>query len=142
MRFIKTLQTTFKSNRGMTLIEIMIVLAIIGTIASLLMKNLSGSQEKAKVKEAKIALGNVSQALQMYYSDCGKYPDSLEGLATSDSKCSNWGPEPYLSKKKLQDPWGNDFSYSAEGGNVTLKSFGKDGKEGGDGYNKDITLDE
>ncbi len=131
-----------RSQRGMTLLEIMIVLAIIGTIATLLMKNLGGAQEKAKVKQAKIGLGNVHQALQMYYNDCGNYPENLDGLVQKDAKCSNWGPDPYIAKKKLLDSWTREFVYTNENGNIVLKSYGKDGKEGGDGYNADITLDE
>lgn len=130
-----------KNRKGMTLIEIMIVLAIIGSIAALLLPSITGQLDKSKAKEAKIQMTQVVNALSMYYTDCGKYPQTLEGLTTADPNCSNWGPQPYYSKK-LQDPFGNDLVYELEGGEYSLKSLGKDGREGGSGFDKDITLDD
>jgi general secretion pathway protein G len=130
-----------RNRKGMTLIEIMIVLAIIGSIAALLLPNITGQLDKSKVKEAKIQMTQVVNALSMYYSDCGKYPQALDGLAKADANCSNWGPEPYY-KKSLKDPFGHDLIYSVEGSEYSLKSLGKDGREGGSGYDKDINLDD
>lgn len=130
-----------KNRRGMTLIEIMIVLAIIGSIAALVMGNMVGALDKSKVKEARIQMTQIVNALQMYYTDCNKFPESLEGLTKADANCSNWGPKPYYSKK-LKDPFGNDFVYELNGGEYTLKSLGKDGREGGSDFAKDITLDD
>nr|BFD59279.1 type II secretion system major pseudopilin GspG [Bdellovibrio sp. CKG001]BFD62656.1 type II secretion system major pseudopilin GspG [Bdellovibrio sp. HM001]BFD67353.1 type II secretion system major pseudopilin GspG [Bdellovibrio sp. HAGR004] len=130
-----------KNRKGMTLIEIMIVLAIIGGIAALLLPNITGQLDKSKAKEAKIQLTQIVNALSMYYTDCGKYPQSLEGLTKQDPNCSNWGPQPYYTKK-LQDPFGHDLVYELDGGEYTLKSLGKDGREGGSGFDKDITLED
>ena len=132
---------SLKNKRGMTLVEIMIVLAIIGSIAALLLPRVTGGLDKSKVKEAGIQLSQISQALQLYYTDCGKYPESLQGLVEADASCNNWGPEAYL-KKAPKDPWQNDFVYELEGGNFMLKSLGKDKREGGSGFDKDIVLDE
>ncbi|AHI05595.1 general secretion pathway protein G precursor [Bdellovibrio bacteriovorus W] len=130
-----------KNRKGMTLIEIMIVLAIIGSIAALLLPNITGQLDKSKVREARIQLTQVVNALSMYYTDCGKYPETLEGLTKADPNCSNWGPEPYY-KKSLKDPFNHDLVYELEGTEYTLKSLGKDGREGGSGYNADVTLDD
>lgn len=130
-----------KNRKGMTLIEIMIVLAIIGGIAALLLPRMTGALDKAKVKETRIHMTQIVNALSMYYTDCGKYPQSLESLATEDASCSNWGPEPYL-KKAPKDQFGNDYVYELNGNEFTLMSLGKDGREGGSGYNADISLDE
>lgn len=130
-----------KNRKGMTLIEIMIVLAIIGSIAALLLPNITGQLDKSKVKETKIQMTQIVNALSMYYTDCGKYPESLEGLAKADANCSNWGPEPYY-KKGLKDPFGQDFVYEIQGSEYSLKSLGKDKREGGSGYNKDISLED
>ncbi|MEK2690615.1 type II secretion system major pseudopilin GspG [Bdellovibrio sp. GT3] len=128
------------NRKGMTLIEIMIVLAIIGGISALLLPRLTGSMDKAKVKETKIHMGQISNALQMYYTDCNKYPQTLEGLTTQDPNCSNWGPEPYI--KNIKDRWEHDYVYELNGSEIHLKSFGKDGREGGSGYDADISLDD
>lgn len=130
-----------KNSRGMTLLEIMIVLAIIGSILAAVGPRIFGKQDKAKVQEAKLIMSNITSSLNMYYTDCGKYPETLESLVAADSSCSNWGPEPYM-RKIPTDPWGAAFIYSVEGSSYTLKSYGKDKKEGGDGYGKDITSDD
>lgn len=130
-----------KNRKGMTLIEIMIVIAIIGAISALLLPNITGQLDKSKAKEARIQMTQIVNALSMYYTDCGKYPQSLEGLTKEDPNCSNWGPNPYYSKK-LVDPFGHELVYELDGGEYTLKSLGKDGREGGSGFDKDISLDD
>jgi len=134
-------QKTLRNAAGMTLMEILIVLAIIGTLMAFLIPQITSRLDKAKVGETKIAIGQVVNALNLYYTDCGKYPASLDGLMKADPDCSNWGPEPYI-KKTPKDAWNRDFIYSIEGANYTIKSLGKDGREGGDGYDKDITNDD
>lgn len=131
---------TLRDSRGMTLIEILIVMAIIGTLMAVLLPQVMNRLGKSQVNSTKLAMGQVIQALNLYYSDCGKYPASLEGLITADD-CSNWGPTPYL-KKEIKDTWNTSFQYAVEGGNFTLKSFGRDKREGGDGLDKDITQDD
>jgi general secretion pathway protein G len=129
---------SLRNSRGMTLMEILIVLAIIGTLMAFLIPQITGRLDKAKVGETKIAIGQVVNALNLYYTDCGKYPSSLDGLTKADPECSNWGPEPYL-KKAPKDAWNRDLVYSVDGASYTVKSLGKDGREGGDGYDKEIS---
>ncbi|MCX7978159.1 MAG: type II secretion system major pseudopilin GspG [Bdellovibrionaceae bacterium] len=126
-----------RSRLGFTLVEIMIVLAILGAIFGLLAGRVTGARDKAAQREAKIQMGQLIQALQMYKLDCGKYPSSLEGLTKADPDCANWGPDPYY-RSKITDPWNNPYVYSLEGSDFVLKSLGSDGKEGGSGYAKDI----
>lgn len=132
---------SLKDRKGMTLVEIMIVLAIIGSIMALLLPRITGALDKSKVKETRIQLTQIVQALQMYYTDCGKYPQTLDNLVKADANCNNWGPEPYL-KNSPKDQWGNAFVYELNGNEYTLKSYGKDGKEGGSGFDKDLNLDD
>ncbi len=126
---------------GMTLLEIMIVLAILGSLMAILLPKLVGQQDKAKVKETKIIISQVITALNMYYTDCGKFPASLEGLTAADSSCTNWGPEAYM-KKTPKDSWDNEFQYTVEGSNFILKSLGSDKREGGEGYAGDISSED
>lgn len=132
-----------KNERGMTLIEILIVLAIVGSIMGVIGSQVMDRFQKSKVRETKIILNQVSQSLQMYYADCNKMPSALTGLLQATDDCANWGPEPYIKKDQIKDAWGHPLVYEAtDGTNFTLKSLGKDGREGGAKYDKDISLDE
>jgi len=127
-------------QRGMTLLEIMIVLVILGGIATILVTSVMGRLGSAKVKQARIQIGEYTKALDMYYTDCQNYPTTEEGLQAlvkAPSSCSNW-INPYV-KKVNKDPWGNDLIYESSGGDYELKSLGKDRREGGDGENADIS---
>lgn len=129
-----------KSTKGFTLVEIMIVLAILGSIFALLAGRFAGARDKAKVKEANIQMGQISNSLSQYSLDCNKYPAALEALKKADD-CKNWGPNPYY-QGKLQDPWGNPYQYEVTGSEFVLKSLGRDGKDGGTAFDKDITWGE
>lgn len=130
-----------KNNVGMTLMEILIVMAILGAVMAVLTPMVMSRLDKSKVGSTKLAMNQIVQAIGIYYGDCGHYPKSLDGLYKADPDCSNWGPDPYL-KKEIKDAWNNSFVYSVEGSNYTLKSLGKDGREGGEGTAKDITNEE
>lgn len=131
------------NNKGMTLVEIMIVLAIIGGLMALLAPRFTGALDKSKVRETKIAMGQVINALNMYYTDCGRFPTSLDSLikAPAGDECTNWGPEAYL-KKEAKDAWGTNLLYEISGNNFTIKSLGADRRDGGSGFDKDINSDE
>ena len=129
------------NQKGMTLLEIMIVLAILGGLITILAGQITGKLDSAKVKEAKIQMSEMAKSLEMYYTDCGVYPETMNGLIEQPSDCPNWGPEPYV-KKLQKDPWGSDFEYESEGGSYTILSFGKDRKPGGTGSAKDISSEE
>ncbi len=131
-----------KNNRGMTLIEIMIVLAIIGGLIAILAPRFTGQLSKSRVKETQIEMNQIMTQLNMYNSDCGRYPESLNNLVeNSGDECPNWGPEPYL-KKAPKDAWQNDFVYELNGNQFTLRSLGADRREGGDGYDKDLSSED
>lgn len=130
-----------RNNKGMTLLEIMIVLVILGGLIAILATSVQGSLKKAKMRQAKIQISEYGKALDMYYQDCNNYPSTDEGLNAlmqAPPSCSNWGPDPYL-KKLNKDPWGGDFHYESQGNAYTLKSFGSDKREGGSGDAQDVT---
>ena len=133
---------TLKNSRGMTLIEIMIVLVIVGGLIAILGQKVIGQLGSAQIKEAKIQIAEVGKSLDMFYADCGFYPPSekgLQALTENPGDCPNWGPDPYL-KKVPKDPWKNDLVYQQKSrSSYVLISIGADGQEGGEGKNADIS---
>ena len=132
------------SERGMTLIEILVVLVLLAVIMSVVAGNYLGRGEKAKADAAKIEIGQISQTLDLYKLEIGRYPTTQEGLQaliTAPSGVSNWNG-PYWKKNSVpKDPWGNEYKYTSPAANAPYEiiSLGADGKEGGDGPNKDIS---
>lgn len=125
----------------MTLLEIMVVLVILGGLATVLIGQVMGRLGAANIRQAKIQIGEYAKNLDMYYTDCGSYPTTEEGLKAlveAPSSCPNWGPEPYV-KKINPDPWRNELVYESNGADYVLRSLGKDRREGGSGEAKDIS---
>lgn len=129
------------NQRGMTLVEILLVLTIIAAMAAYLAPKVFGAGDRARVNESKIKIGQLNNAIMQYQMDCGRIPSSLDGLVKKDD-CSNWNPEGYAKAKDLKDGWQNDFIYEAKGGSHTIISLGKDNTEGGEGYDADISSDD
>ena len=129
--------------RGMTLIEILVVLVLIGIVLGIVGGNFIGRGEKAKADAAKVEIGQIAQALDLYKLEVGRYPTTQEGmkaLLEAPPGVNNWNG-PYWKKNSLpKDPWGNEYRYTAPGqhGPYDILSLGADGREGGDGANKDI----
>ena len=127
----------------MTLVELLVVLVLIGTVLGIVGGNFIGRGEKAKADAAKIEIGQIGQALDLYKLETGRYPsssDGLQALVTAPGGASNWNG-PYWKKSQIpKDPWGNDYRYTSPGqkGAYDILSLGADGKEGGEGANKDI----
>ncbi len=124
-------------TKGMTLIEILLVLVILGTIAAMVFPRLTGRSEQAKVMAAKADIdGNLSTALKLFELDNGFFPtteQSLDALMTKPTKSPvprNWNG-PYLDKPPL-DPWGRPYLYrfpGTHGLDYDLYSLGRDNKE-------------
>jgi len=127
----------------MTLIEILVVLVLIGIVLGIVGGNFISKGEKAKADAAKIEIGQIGQSLDLFKLEVGRYPSSQEGLQALIAQppgVNNWNG-PYWKKSTLpKDPWGNEYKYVAPGqtGPYDIVSLGADGKEGGDGVNKDI----
>ena len=131
-------------SAGMTLIEILVVLVLIGIVMGIVGSNFLGRGEKAKADAAKIEIGQISQSLDLFKLEVGRYPSTQEGLQaliSAPAGVTNWNG-PYWKKQSVpKDPWGNEYKYAAPGqaGPYDIVSLGADGKEGGEGVNKDIT---
>mgnify|MGYP001107044636 FL=1 len=127
----------------MTLIEILVVLVLIGIVLGIVGGNFIGRGEKAKADAAKIEIGQIGQALDLYKLETGRYPsssDGLQALVTAPAGASNWNG-PYWKRSQIpKDPWGNEYRYTSPGqkGAYDILSLGADGKEGGEGADKDI----
>jgi len=134
---------SMRLQSGMSLVEILVVLAIIGGVMALIAPNVFGNKEKANQRTAKIIMAKLSSSINEYYNDCNQMPDSLNDLVTSpgDDACDSWGPQPYAKEKEILDPWGNDLVYEQTSNGFTLVSLGKDGAPGGEGFDSDIEGD-
>jgi general secretion pathway protein G len=141
---LRQMNLSRKHVSGMTLIEILVVLVILGIVLGIVGSNYLEKGEQAKAKAAKIEIGQIAQVLDLYKLETGRYPTSQEGLQaliTQPGGVTNWAG-PYWKKSTIpKDPWQNEYKYSSPGqhGAYDLVSYGADGKEGGDGLNKDIT---
>ncbi len=134
----------YARTRGMTLIEILVVLVLIGVVMGIVGGNFIQRGEKAKRDAARIEIGQIGQTLDLFKLEVGRYPTSQEGLQAliaQPSGVNNWNG-PYWKKSTVpKDPWGNDYLYAFPGqhGAYDIVSYGADGKEGGEGADKDIT---
>lgn len=129
--------------RGMTLMEILVVLVLIGVVLGVVGSNFLGRAERAKADAAKIEIGQVAQALDLYKLEVGRYPTTQEGLKAlveAPAGVANWNGPYWKKKEQPKDPWGNEYRYASPGqhGAFDLMSLGADGREGGEGPNKDI----
>lgn len=129
--FFKALvkERTASVSRGFSLLEIMVVITIMTMIMGAVGVGVMGYLDKSKMKQAKIDIVTISNALDLYKTEFGRYPESEDGL-------SRLVEEKILKEKKVpRDPWGNDYIYIYPGSNnddgFDLYSFGPDGKEGG-----------
>jgi len=134
-----------KKRKAFTLIELLVVIVIIGLLASLVAPKLFSKLDDAKVKTAKAQISMISTALDAFKLDVGRYPNTTEGLKVlwqKDPNIENWNGR-YLPKPIEKDPWGHPYYYRSPGENgepYDLKSLGADGKRGGEGQNKDISV--
>lgn len=136
-----------KSERGFTLIEIMVVVFILSLLVAIVAPKIIGRTDEAKATGARIQIRNFQTALKLFKMDNGFYPDTQQGLdaliekPTSGRIAQKYREGGYWEEKKIPlDPWGNPYLYVSPGlqGDFDIISFANDGKEGGEGTDADI----
>lgn len=132
-----------RAHRGFTLLELVMVLVIIGVILAMVGPRVFNSLSRATGEQAKIKIEQIGGALELYKLDTGRFPSTQEGLGAllaQPAGVANWNGPYIRDPKTLKDPWSRDFVYRspAEKGGYDLISLGADGKEGGEGENKDL----
>jgi general secretion pathway protein G len=134
---------TTRASRGFTLLELVIVLVILGTIMAFVGPKIFQQMGKANSATAKIMIQDVAGKLELFRLEVGRYPTAQEGLQALVKQppgVDKWAG-PYLKDTDLKDPWGNDFKYNQPGSGkpYDLISLGADNQPGGEGENRDIT---
>lgn len=126
------------TQRGFTLVELLLVLVILALIGGLVLPGIIGKAEGAKVKAASSQIDRLSMAVESFYLDTGKTPESLEELI-NESGVAGWNG-PYVKTSSLKDPWGREYvyRYPGEHGDFDIYSYGADGSPGGEDKNADI----
>ena len=132
-----------KSQSGFTLIELIVVAAIIALLAGLVVPQFIKQEEKATAKATKAQIELLGTALDTFRLDVGRYPTSQEGLQALTLKpggVERWDG-PYLKKEVPPDPWNKPYVYKSPGehGPYDIVSYGADGVPGGEGTGRDIT---
>jgi general secretion pathway protein G len=120
-------------EKGFTLVELMVVIVIIGLLATVVIINVLPATDKAAITKAKADVATLEQGVEMYRLNKLRYPSGSEGLKAITS-------EGYV-KRLPKDPWGNDYRYAApgrDGRQFDIYSYGADGREGGEGQDADI----
>ncbi|MEM7227817.1 MAG: type II secretion system major pseudopilin GspG [Planctomycetota bacterium] len=130
------------NRRGLTLVEILAVLVILGLISATLVIGFSSKFGAAKHELAKTSLGTVVNHLELYKVEHDLFPTNDIGIRALTDGHATPAATYYLSQDKILDPWGREFQYltpGPDGHPFELISFGADGQPGGDGENADIT---
>lgn len=131
--------TTGTQRRAMTLIEIMVVVVILGILATVATVSVRDYLVQGKQSAAKQEIAQISAALELFYMETNRYPTNQEGLAVLIAKTDKH-PDGLLRGGDLNDVWGHPYQYVCPGsrGSFDLACYGADGIEGGTGANADI----
>lgn len=144
-----TTKKILKSQQGMSLMEILIALTLLGIAGTFVANSVFDRLQEGKVESTKIQIRRLGEVLKDYRRKCGLYPSSDQGLdaligkPTSGKDCKRYPPNGFIENGNIPvDPWDSEFLYESDGRKYTLISFGADGEEGGEGVDADIRSDE
>ena len=142
MKALSTKQSSRNRSGGFTLMELLVVLAILGLLAGLVGPQVLNQLGGAKSKTAKIQIKDLEQSLEMYKLDVGRYPSTDEGLSALVAKPAGvvgWNG-PYLKSDVPLDPWNREYQYRFPGehAEIDIYTYGQNGAAGGDGEDADV----
>ena len=129
-----------KGVRGMTLIELVTVIVLIGTVLAVVGSKVIGNKKRAEANLARTQLSSLAAQVDQYQADVGAYPESLQQLVSAPGNADGW-LGPYAKATDFNDPWHNPIEYRRPGDDdapFKLTSLGADGKVGGEGVDKDV----
>jgi general secretion pathway protein G len=131
--------TRGSAQRGFTILEILIVFILIAGLMAFVAPKIFQQSQKANWQQAQLKLRTLAGEIEMYKLEVGRYPENLQALAKQPPGVDRWNG-PYAKEDELKDAWGNDYRYQVPGSNkpFDLISLGADGREGGEGENRDI----
>ena len=137
---MRTNRRIARRQRGFTILEIVIVFILLAGIMSFIGPKLFEQMGKAKSSEARIRIQQLAGQVEMYKLEVGKLPASLQDLVRQPGGVDRWNG-PYAKEPDLKDAWGNDYRYTVpgQGKAYEIVSLGADGKDGGEGENRDVT---
>ncbi|MFC1652846.1 type II secretion system major pseudopilin GspG [Planctomycetota bacterium] len=131
-----------RKEAGFTLIELMVVVVILGILATIIMPKILDRPEQARRMKAKVQIRNLQSALGLFKTDTGRFPTTSDGLEAllHDPGVKGWRKAYIEGSRVPSDPWGNSYIYLCPGthDDYDLESFGKDGQDGGAGDAADI----
>ncbi len=139
------MKRTLTNQKGITLIEMMVVIVILGILATIIFTRVGGRPEQARRTKAQVEIRELQTSLELFKLDNGFYPTTEQGLNAlvsqpTTGKIPQHYPESGYLDKLPMDPWGNPYVYICPGmhGEYDLESYGADGEDGGEGKNKDV----
>ncbi len=137
------------NQAGFSLVEILVSLTLLALAGTFVATKVFDSLQEGYQKNARIQISGFRTALEEFRRHCNQFPTTQQGLESLISKpsvapdCSNYPPSGILNLNKVPlDPWNNQYIYESDGNKYTITSLGRDKKEGGDGFDKDIRSDE
>ncbi len=144
--FKKDAKVLLNSQRGMSLIEILIAITLLGVVGTLVVGNVMESLREGEIKSTKIQIKSIGKILLDYKRKCRMYPTTDQGLEalvdapTTAPECKNYPKSGFITGGSVpQDAWGFDFDYQSDGRTYTITSYGADGMEGGEEEYADIS---